>query len=412
MPSNEPESLYLETLLTRLLESRLGYVLSPWPRALWLVVETLAEQGQMDAGALLRTLTRNPRDPRIGEVVAAATIPHTSFYRHADQFDRLRERLIEHARATSNPLKIWSAGCATGEEAFSIALVAEEVGAAVEVLATDISAQAVAKASRGRYERGPLRRGGELEPWTAPMSVRSKIHFAVSSLVGPNPALGRGPFDLIFCRNVLIYFDPTMVNRVQKTLASHLRSEGDLIFSPVESVLRVPQGFTREEPLGWFRRLGRKPTSRTGSVIGRSEASTSRPPPQAQPHTATTLSDSQAPYEARPRSHPPAAESPEASNEEAPRDADATALEAAAQLLQGGNPEKAEARLRELLESDATVPEGWFLLGESLLARGERRQATVAFRQAAAHAGGASGVVEAATLASAALRRAQELEEG
>ncbi len=139
----------------------------------------------------------------------AATVGHTSFFRHPEQFEKLRAELPRLASKRRRPLRIWSAACSTGEEPYSVALLAEQAQTSVEILATDVNPVAIRIASAGRYSAS---RPGKLPGppgstcWQAPEELKRRITFEVGSIVDEEPREG-SPFDLIFCRNVLIYFD-------------------------------------------------------------------------------------------------------------------------------------------------------------------------------------------------------------
>ena len=162
----------------------------------------------------------------------ALTTNVTSFYREEHHF----RILAEHARATARPgapFRVWSAGCSSGEEPYTLAMVVRDVWPGserrdVKILATDISRRVLAQARAGVYSAAvmegvpePLRRrhfvrvaGGE-SAWQVSPAIRRLVSFASLNLMGAWPM--RGPFDAIFCRNVMIYFDkPTQQGLVER----------------------------------------------------------------------------------------------------------------------------------------------------------------------------------------------------
>jgi chemotaxis protein methyltransferase CheR len=153
--------------------------------------------------------------------VNALTTNLTAFFREPHHFEllRARARALAHRARERRPLRVWSAACSTGEEAWSIAMTLQDAGCPAEVLATDIDTEALRKAAAGVY---PLERAAALAPeqlrahWLRGVNendglvsvrpqLREGVRFAQLNLQGDWPALE--PFDAIFCRNVVIYFD-------------------------------------------------------------------------------------------------------------------------------------------------------------------------------------------------------------
>lgn len=185
----------------------------------------------------------------------AITTNLTAFFRENHHFEYLAEAalpLIEKRNAASRRLRIWSAGCSTGEEPYSIAMVllAEMQrfqGWDVKILATDIDSQVLAHATAGRYaaeraERVPPRytryflREDDGNYLVKP-EARALVSFRQLNLMQPWPM--RGPFDIVFCRNVVIYFDkPTQIELFRRL--SELQKVGDYLFvGHSESLFKV-----------------------------------------------------------------------------------------------------------------------------------------------------------------------------
>ncbi len=226
-------------------------------------VETLSEYQ--------RYLDRHPDE--LQRLVASFLIKVTQFFRDPEVFTYLREqimpRLIAEARERGE-LRLWSAGCATGEEAYSLAmLVAEILGDEVETLpvrifATDISPDAVEFARRGLYPESAL--ADVPEAVVARHFTQSasgyEVRKAIRGLVifGEHDLGNRAPFpriDLVLCRNVLIYFTPDLQRRALQRFAFALRRNGYLVLGKSETVSPLPDFFTLEQPrLKVFRRVG------------------------------------------------------------------------------------------------------------------------------------------------------------
>ncbi|MGH2346619.1 MAG: CheR family methyltransferase, partial [Chloroflexota bacterium] len=194
-------------------------------------------------------------------LINAFLIKVTGFFRDRDLFVYLREQvlpeLIERGRANGNELRFWSAGCATGEEAYSLALlVADALGADLEawtvrIFATDLDAEAVDFARRGKYPAAAL---DDLPPdLLARYFTEDKDAYMVSKAVrallvfGEHDLGQRPPFpriDLCLCRNVLIYFTPELQRRALETFAFGLREGGVLVLGSAETTSPLPNLFT------------------------------------------------------------------------------------------------------------------------------------------------------------------------
>jgi chemotaxis protein methyltransferase CheR len=198
-------------------------------------------------------------------LVEHVVVGETAFWRHPEQLAAIG-RIAARA---SGPLSIWSAGCATGEEPYSVAIALLEAGRAGRgdrILATDVSERALAAARAGLYGVRALRK---LPPelaarWLEGVSERRVteaprrlVGFAHHNLVAAAPAPG-GPFDLVLCRNVLIYFDARTATAVIRRLAEALAPAGTLVLGPVEAALGEQAGLTAVDE-GGARLLRRLP---------------------------------------------------------------------------------------------------------------------------------------------------------
>jgi chemotaxis protein methyltransferase CheR len=192
----------------------------------------------------------------------------TSFFREGAHFDLLRETIVpEMVRRADKGrrMRIWSAGCSTGEEPYSIAIVLKEVlsdlaGWDVRVLATDLSSRVLEIARRGIYGQDRLRQvpGGVIathfrcvgprEPRAYQVcdQLRRIVTFARLNLMESWPM--RGPFDAIFCRNVMIYFDKPTQNRLVERFWELLAPSGVLFIGHSESLAGVRHQFKYVQP--------------------------------------------------------------------------------------------------------------------------------------------------------------------
>ncbi|WP_437308232.1 CheR family methyltransferase [Sorangium sp. So ce388] len=376
----------LERALARLLSPRLGHAPTRWPETLYLHLrERAVAAGQSEAEYVERVGQAGEAAP-LAMLLDAATIGHTAAYRHPEQFERLKRAITGAGLAgrRPGPLRIWCAGCSTGEEAYSAAECAEAAGVDAAVLGTDVNPVAIAVARSGLLPQRSAVGAPLPAAWAGrvPEALRRRVRFEVASLTDAQPALGAGPFDVIFCRNVLIYFEREQVPRLLARLAAELVPGGHLILSPAEGILPLPPELGRGPAPGWLQLA---------------EGADAPPPPSRR-----------APGAAVAEGAPPSRRAPGAAVAEgAP--AQAPGVEEAARLLSAGRAADAEQVLSGLLNADPEHLEGWFLLGEALLARGERAQARAAFLRALRCSTGGARGVDAEALRRAAARRAEAL---
>jgi chemotaxis protein methyltransferase CheR len=249
------------------------------------------------AAEYLALLTGPAGDEELRQLLPLVTVGKTSFFRDERQFralDALLPGFVTRLAGGGPPLRIWSAGCATGEEPYSIAMCCAERGLApgqVELLATDVNPEAVGAAARGLYEArrvrdipGPLLNqhfDREGDAWRVRTSLRRTItairpHNLVS-VAFPAPAYGA--WDVIFCRNVIIYFDTPTTRRVLEQFHHALAPGGWLFLGYSESLFRLFEGFDLTEVNGAF--LYRKPED--------GELRPTRPSPRAVPSSPPSV---------------------------------------------------------------------------------------------------------------------------
>lgn len=191
----------------------------------------------------------------LDDLVAEITVGETYFFREPEQFNVIRDRilpdLVAHQRS-GGPLRVWSAGCATGEEPYSMAILLREMGhdGPAHILGTDISRGALARARKACYTRWSFRgvpaslvqshfahRGRELALHSP---IRGAVEFGYLNLAEdtyPSLATGVWGMDLILCRNVLIYFDAETVTRVVQRLLDSLAEGGWLLLGASDPLL-------------------------------------------------------------------------------------------------------------------------------------------------------------------------------
>jgi chemotaxis protein methyltransferase CheR len=187
------------------------------------------------------------------EVVEALTTNESSFFRDGKPFEHLRRLMprLAAARPPGQALRVWSAACSSGQEAYSIAMTAMELGPAlggrrVDILGTDISREMLDRAQEGVFTQFEVQRGlpvqmlvkyfrQEGSRWRIAPELRAMVRWQPFNLLEDPRGLGR--FDVIFCRNVLIYFDAPTKSRVLGRLAGILAADGALYLGGAETVL-------------------------------------------------------------------------------------------------------------------------------------------------------------------------------
>ncbi|CAN7361108.1 protein-glutamate O-methyltransferase CheR [Phenylobacterium sp. LjRoot225] len=238
------------------------------------------EAGASSAGAYLRKLEVGPSQAEIGALAAELTVPETYFFRNMDQFRAFRDAVLPDrlARAPLRKLRILSAGCATGEEAYSIAMIARDVAddpsARLSIRAVDINPVALRKAAQARYSEWALR---ETPPdlrrrWfrsegaqrVLADEVKALVVFEQRNLVGEETDLwGPEPYDVVFCRNVLMYYAPEIACRVVARIAAALAPDGYLFLGHAETLRGVSQDFHLLHTHGTFYYQRKSETERT-----------------------------------------------------------------------------------------------------------------------------------------------------
>jgi chemotaxis protein methyltransferase CheR len=215
----------------------------------------LRNQGMNRIDELVRHL-RMRKDPALERAIAEAmTINETSFFRDLRPFDLLRNELLPkliEARRHTRTLRIWSAACSTGQEAYSLAMLLIEhfpmlVSWHLLIEGTDICAEVVERAQRGSYCRIEINRGlparllirffdHASEEWTVKPELRKLTHFRQANLCGPNFPFRRGgdTFDIIFLRNVMLYFSQDTRRPLLANIHHVLAPDGTLFLGSTE----------------------------------------------------------------------------------------------------------------------------------------------------------------------------------
>jgi chemotaxis protein methyltransferase CheR len=213
-----------------------------------------------DMNQLADRLKRPGGDKLARDVVEAMTTNESFFFRDDKPFQHFRTKALPQLIAERPPgstLRIWSAAASSGQEAYSLAMIVAETRAAlgdrkVEIVGTDIARDQLARAREGLYSQFEVQRGLPVqmlmryfrkeEPnWRIADAIRAMVQFREFNLLSDPRPLGR--FDIVFCRNVLIYFDQSTKTRVLESIAGMMPPDGVLYLGGAETVLGLTTRF-------------------------------------------------------------------------------------------------------------------------------------------------------------------------
>jgi len=216
------------------------------------------------------------------DVVEAMTTNETSFFRDTTPFENFKNHVLNHMienRGTRRSLRILCAAASSGQEPYSLAMILAEnslrlAGWKIEILGVDLDSKILKRAENATYTQFEVQRGLPVqmlmkyfdqvaEGWRLKPQVRNMVKFQRCNLLEPITHLGN--FDVIFCRNVLIYFEPTTKGAVLDRLAGILASDGYLFLGGAETVLDLT---TRFAPMAGSRGLYQPRAASTARLAG------------------------------------------------------------------------------------------------------------------------------------------------
>ena len=218
---------------------------------------------QAGAGSVadyLGILQRRPDPVAHRSVVDALTTNETSWFRDREPFGALTDVVLPEllaARSATRTLRVWSAACSSGQEPYSLAITLQQAlppGWRYQIHATDISTEMIKRAGGGEYSQVEVNRGLPVQllvqhfarsgtGWKIAPALRENVTFQQLNLTTPLPAMA--PFDVVFLRNVLIYFDVATKRNVLRSIAKLLRPDGWLFLGAAETTIGVDEGFER-----------------------------------------------------------------------------------------------------------------------------------------------------------------------
>jgi chemotaxis protein methyltransferase CheR len=218
-------------------------------------------------------LERDATGRELAQVIDVLTTNKTYFFREAEHFECLKRSVLPALRGRE--IRIWSAGCSSGEEAYSLAMalmdaVPDRTGRDIRILATDISQRMLDRARAGVFGREQVQTlplpvtaryfdcvsDGRTHQYRVRPEVRSLVHFARLNLMDAWPMSGK--FDVIFCRNVMIYFDRKTQRDLVQRFHSILQPDGHLFVGLSESLASIAQIYRYVQP-AVYRRIPERP---------------------------------------------------------------------------------------------------------------------------------------------------------
>ena len=234
------------------------------------LLKRLQELGLDSFEGYMQRLKRDTSGEELAQLIDVLTTNKTSFFREHQHFDFLRDHVLPELVADGRKARIWSAGCSSGEEPFSIAiLLAEKLPAAYgrepRILASDISTRMLAVARAATYDEAALKdmparlrqkyftcaHDKQPRSYRVNDDIRAMVRPARLNLMDPWPM--SGPFDLIFCRNVMIYFDKPTQEKLVSRLWKVVRPGGHLFVGHSESLTTSRHDFRYVQPAVYVR---------------------------------------------------------------------------------------------------------------------------------------------------------------
>ena len=262
--------------VSQLLRKRAGIVLTGDKR--YLLESRLAplarKEGLPSIDDLIHVVRARREERLINQVVDVMTTNETFFFRDKTPFEHLREAILPvlgNARR-GNRIRIWCAGCSTGQEPYSIAMMLDQTpqltgGVPVEIVGTDISDRCLERARQGLFTQFEVQRGLPIQMlmqyftqqddhWRISERLRQQVVFKKHNLIDVNYALGK--FDLVFCRNTLLYFDGPTKSEVLERISSQMNPGAFLMLGASESVTGLSTNFeATQDRRGLFKLVAR-----------------------------------------------------------------------------------------------------------------------------------------------------------
>jgi len=255
-------------VLAGVLEARTGQQIAPsryW-RIQTALAPVLKQHGIPDLDALVAVLMDPENDRMQQDAIEAMLNNESFFFRDTAMFAGLRNQVLpalRELRAARKTLRIWSAGVSTGQEAYSLAMLIDSdaedwTGWTIEIVGTDISDTVLRRAREGRYSQFEIQRGLSVEHmlryfnqvgehWVIDPKLQKMVRFRQDNLLRPQSDYGQ--FDLILCRNVIMYFGPETRHVAYSRINRALADDGLLMLGSAETVIGQTDLFTSSREL-------------------------------------------------------------------------------------------------------------------------------------------------------------------
>jgi chemotaxis protein methyltransferase CheR len=249
-------------MLCRLLKERSGLVLTR-DKAYLLesrLLPVARRRNMKSLDELVAALRGRPDGELVRDVVEAMTTNESFFFRDIKPFDQFRDFVLPQlmrTRAARRSIRIWSAACSSGQEPYSLAMILTEQKAKlqgwnIEIIATDLSTEILEKAQAGTYSQFEVQRGLPIQllvkyfkqqgdRWQIDPAIRAMVRFRCLNLLDDFTQFGQ--FDVVFCRNVLIYFDQATKTTVLERMSRILPADGFLYLGGAETVIGITDKF-------------------------------------------------------------------------------------------------------------------------------------------------------------------------
>jgi chemotaxis protein methyltransferase CheR len=234
---------------------------------------------------LVRLIRVKSDEAVIKDVVEAMTTNESFFFRDTKPFDQFKQIVLPTLMTTrpNKQIRIWSAACSSGQEAYSLAMILAEMsgqltGWKIEILGTDLSTEILDRAKEGVYSQFEAQRGLPIsllvkyfaqvgDRWQISPKIRGMVQYREFNLLNDPRPLGR--FDVVFCRNVLIYFDQPTKARILNNIAGLMPEDGYLFLGGAETVLGITEKFQLlAGHRGVYGLAGAKPAASTPAPAG------------------------------------------------------------------------------------------------------------------------------------------------
>ncbi|MEU4239267.1 protein-glutamate O-methyltransferase CheR [Actinoplanes sp. NPDC026619] len=216
--------------------------------------------GSPNVNEFLSELQRRPNPAYQRRIIDALTTNETSWFRDREPFMALTDVVLPElikSRASTRKIRIWSAASSSGQEAYSLAITMQEnlpPGWTYEIMGTDISTEMVKRAEAAEYSQVEVNRGLPAQQlvqyferagahWRITQQLRKNVSFRLMNLTAPLPAMQ--PFDIVFLRNVLIYFDVATKRTVLQSAAKLIRPDGWLFLGAAETTIGIDDNYER-----------------------------------------------------------------------------------------------------------------------------------------------------------------------